>query len=69
MKGGSVYMEDNEEYNEEDLKEMQEFFDAHVWPNMKKEVKDMTKKESCFFAFFAGTEAVEEEEEELAKTD
>ena len=42
--------------DEERIKEMQGYFDKDVWSQMKKEVKEMTKKESCFFAFLAGSQ-------------
>ena len=50
---------------------MQEYFDKEVWSQMKKEVKEMTKKESCFFAFLAGSQMMsqinEMEHENLGK--
>ena len=49
-----------ENINEGELKEMQEYFDREVWPNMKKSIKDMGKRESCFFAFFAGSEMMKQ---------
>ena len=56
---------------EQEIKEMQEYFDKEVWSQMKKEVKDMTKRESCFFAFLAGSQVMqhinEREHENLGK--
>jgi len=60
-----------EKSEEQEIKEMQEYFDKEVWSQMKKEVKEMTKKESCFFAFLAGSQMMsqinEMEHENLGK--
>jgi len=53
----------DKDVSEEGVKEMQEYFDRDVWSQMKKEVKDMTKKESCFFAFLAGSQMMKQAEE------
>lgn len=47
-----------EETDEEDIQMMQEYFDEKVWKNMKKDVKEMTRRESCFFAFLTGAEII-----------
>ena len=48
-----VDMSDEENLNQED---MREFFDKELWPKLKKDLKEATKKEACFFSFLAGTE-------------
>lgn len=46
--------------DEKEIREMQEYFDKDIWLRMKKEVKDMTKKESCFFAFLMGSQMMKQ---------
>lgn len=46
----------NENSDEEGIMRMRESFNKEVWSQMKKEIKNMTKKESCFFAFLAGSQ-------------
>lgn len=48
--------ENFEDIDDKEIKELQEYFDKEVWSQMKKEVREMTKKESCFFAFLAGSQ-------------
>src|SRR3989344_8726325 len=48
--------EDDENLNEEEIEQMKEYFDNGIWPKMKKDLKDMTKKEACFFCFVAGSD-------------
>ena len=47
---------DEEDFSEEQEAEMREFFDKKLWPKMKKDLKESTKKEACFLCFVAGTE-------------
>jgi len=52
--------ENFEDSNEDEIKEMQEYFDKDIWPQIKKETKDMGKRESCFFAFLAGSQMMKQ---------
>ncbi len=56
-----------EEINEEELSEMRDYFDNEIWPKFKKELKEMTKKESCFVCFVAGSDMVQYAQEEEMK--
>ena len=47
-----------EKIDEKDIQIMREYFDERVWKNMKKDVKEMKKRESCFFAFSTGAEII-----------
>jgi len=57
------------------INERKEYFDKEVWPLIKKELKEMTKKDACFFCFNAGSmmmqqsieEEIENSKEELSK--
>ncbi|HLC96254.1 MAG TPA: hypothetical protein VJH97_02945 [Candidatus Nanoarchaeia archaeon] len=42
--------------NEEEIEDLREFFDRELWPKLKKDLKEATKKEACFISFLAGTE-------------
>src|SRR3989344_4310871 len=42
--------------NEEEIEDLREFFDRELWPKLKKDLKEATKKEACFVSFLAGTE-------------
>lgn len=64
-----------DEQDEKEIQERKEYFDREVWPLIKKDLKDMTKKDSCFFCFNAGSmmiqqsieEEIESSREELGK--
>lgn len=56
--------EEHEELNEEEMSEMKEYFDKEIWPKMKKELKDATKREACFACFVAGTDMMRYAQEE-----
>ena len=51
-----VNMTDEEDCNQEEIDDMREFFDKELWPKLKKDLKEVTKKEACFLSFLAGTE-------------
>ncbi|MBU1989095.1 MAG: YkgJ family cysteine cluster protein [Nanoarchaeota archaeon] len=46
----------DEDIGDEEVEDMKEFFDKNLWPKLKKDLKEATKKEACFFGFLAGTE-------------
>ena len=50
------YEEDFEDEEEISNEEMKNYFDNEIWPRMKRELKDATKKEACFICFVAGSE-------------
>ena len=50
------YEEDFEDEEEISNEEMKNYFDNEIWPRMKRELKDATKKEGCFICFVAGSE-------------
>ena len=43
------------EISEKEIEEKKKYFDIEVWPQIKKETKEMSKRESCFFSFLAGS--------------
>ncbi len=51
-----INMSDEEDFDENEIEEMREFFDKTLWPKLKKDLKEATKKEACFVCFLAGTE-------------
>lgn len=58
----------DEEADEEELGYIREFFNNKIWPKMKKDLKEATKKDACFLCFFAGRKIAHKEiEEELEK--
>jgi len=63
--------EEYESLNEEDLKEMKKYFDDEIWPKLKKDLKEVTKKEACFYSFVAGSDmmrySTEKEMKEFTK--
>lgn len=60
--------EDLDEMDERNLDEMQEYFNKELWPKAKKDLREMSKKESCFYMFVAGTKITERfYEEDLKK--
>jgi hypothetical protein len=46
----------DDDLNQEEMEDMKEFFDKELWPKLKKDLKEATKKEACFLSFLAGTE-------------
>lgn len=56
-----------EDDNEEQIEYLKEFFDNELWPNLKKDLKEATKKEACFISFLAGAEISEKMFEEDMK--
>ncbi|MBI2508359.1 hypothetical protein HYV89_05405 [Candidatus Woesearchaeota archaeon] len=60
------YNEDN--YEDEEIMEMKENFDKEVWPRIKQETKEMTKREACFTSFLLGFETMKKiTQEEFAE--
>ena len=51
-----VDISDEEDFDQEEIEDMREFFDKELWPKLKKDLKEATKKEACFLSFLAGTE-------------
>lgn len=51
-----TFISDEEDLDQEELEEMKKFFDKAIWPQLKKEVKEFSKKDACFHGFLAGTE-------------
>ena len=51
-----VDMSDEEDLDEDEIEDMREFFDKELWPKLKRDLKEATKKEACFLSFLAGTE-------------
>ncbi|MBU0979703.1 MAG: hypothetical protein KJ709_02770 [Nanoarchaeota archaeon] len=51
-----VNISDEEDLNQEEIEDMREFFDKELWPKLKKDLKEATRKEACFISFLAGTE-------------
>lgn len=60
--------EDEMELNKEEIEYMKESFDNEIWPKMKSQLKEMSRKESCFTCFMAGYDlsrySIEEEMKE-----
>lgn len=58
----------NQEMRNDDLEYFKEFFDKDIWPKMKSQLKEMSKKEACFVCFMAGYDlagySIEEEMKE-----
>lgn len=52
----SVELTDEEDVSEDEIEELREFFDKELWPKLKKDLKEATKKEACFLSFLAGIE-------------
>ncbi len=52
----SVDISGEEDLNQEEIESMREFFNEELWPKLKKDLKEATKKEACFLSFLAGTE-------------
>jgi len=48
------------EMSEEEFEEIRFYFDNEIWPKIKKDLKEMTKKEACFFAFLAGSKMMKD---------
>ena len=46
----------DENFDQEEIEDMKELFDKELWPKLKKDLKEATKKEACFLSFLAGTE-------------
>ena len=59
--------EEYENMNEEEIGEMKEYFYNQIWPKIKKDLKEMTKKESCFFCFVAGSDMMKYSQEGMMK--
>lgn len=57
----------HKELSEEEISEIREYFDKEIWPKMKKDLKDVTKKEACFVCFVAGSEMMRYSQEEEIK--
>ena len=45
-----------EDLHQEEIEHLRELFDNELWPKLKNELKEATKKEACFLSFLAGTE-------------
>jgi len=59
--------EENENLSEEEVSEMKEYFDKSIWPKLKRDLKEMSKKEACFSCFVAGTDVMRYSQEEEIK--
>jgi hypothetical protein len=51
----------------DEIAEMKEYFDNQVWPILKKNLKEATKKEACFASFVAGSNMMQFSFEEKMK--
>ncbi len=59
---------ENIELNEKEIEEARKFFDKEIWPKIKIDLKDMTKREACFACFKMGSDMSDElMEEEIEK--
>jgi hypothetical protein len=45
-----------DDFDKEEVEDIRNFFDKELWPKLKKDLKEATKKEACFLSFLAGTE-------------